>query len=186
MRTSAEYPRAWRVGASMIDRPDVVRRAQEYCKRAHLELGSMLGFGLNGIVYKAENQSKAGHSAVKSHERRPAYRQERNVYQRLSEEGVKSVVDCAVPKLLGFDDELWVIEMSVVTSPFVLDFASAYLDEPPDRSDEMMAAEQEMQKELFEDDWPKVQAIVRGLERYGVYFLDISPRNISLRAPDSP
>jgi hypothetical protein len=36
-----------------------------------------------------------------------------------------------VPQLLGHDDEIWIIDMSIVTRPFVLDFAGAYLDVPP-------------------------------------------------------
>ena len=44
-----------------------------------------------------------------------------------------------VPRLLQFDDDLWVIEMTIVSRPFVLDFAGAYLDMPPDFSDEVMA-----------------------------------------------
>ena len=33
-----------------------------------------------------------------------------------------------VPELIAFDDELLVLEMTIVRRPFVLDFASAYLD----------------------------------------------------------
>ena len=37
------------------------------------------------------------------------------------------------PPVIVFDDDLWVIEMTVVERPFVLDFAGAYLDETSDK-----------------------------------------------------
>ena len=67
------------------------------------------------------------------------YLRERNVYFRLMDHEVRDVRGAAVPELLGYDDDLWVIEMTIVSRPFVLDFAGAYLDDPPDYSDEVMA-----------------------------------------------
>jgi len=84
-----------------------------------------------------------------------------------------------VPQLLGFDDELWVIEMTVVARPFVLDFAGAYLDFPPDFSEEVLADWQAEKHEQFGSRWPEVQAILRALEGYGVYMVDVNPGNVS-------
>jgi hypothetical protein len=44
-----------------------------------------------------------------------------------------------VPQLIGFDDELHVIEMTVVKRPFVLDFAAAYLDVRPEFPEDVWA-----------------------------------------------
>jgi hypothetical protein len=63
----------------------------------------------------------------------------------LKERGVEKICDCAVPELIGYDDELLIIEMTVVTTPYVLDFAGAYLDWSPDfsgRSDGGLASGQ--------------------------------------------
>jgi hypothetical protein len=38
---------------------------------------------------------------------------------------------CHVPQMVAFDDDLWVIAMTLVERPFVLDFAGAYLDQAP-------------------------------------------------------
>ena len=50
---------------------------------------------------------------------------------RLDENEVTQVCDFNVPQLLGVDEDLRILEMSIVTRPFVLDFAGAYLDVKP-------------------------------------------------------
>jgi hypothetical protein len=86
---------------------------------------------------------------------------------------------CNVPALIDFDDELWVIEMTVVGRPFVLDFAGAYLDQEPDFSDEVLADWRAEKQEQFGPRWPEVQAILGTLEGYGVFLLDVNPGNVS-------
>jgi len=78
------------------------------------------------------------HSAVKVLKFQPLYERERNAYFRLRERGVVEVLGCNVPQLIEHDDDLWIVEMSVVTRPFVLDFAGAYLDFPPDYPRELV------------------------------------------------
>jgi hypothetical protein len=92
---------------------------------------------------------------------------------------VTYIRDAAVPELIGYDDELWVIEMTIVTRPFVLDFAGAYLDYPPDYSDEVMEEWHADKREQFGSRWPDVQAILRELESYGVFMADVNPGNVS-------
>lgn len=160
-------------------RPELILQAEEYCKRTVLVIGQQLGAGVHGIVLEVESQSKSGRSAIKIHEREPYYRTERDVYRRLQEHGVTEIRGCAVPEMLGFDNELFVIEMTVVSRPFVLDFAGAYLDEVPDFSEEVMAEWRAEKMEQFEERWPEVQAILRDLESYGIFMIDVSPGNIS-------
>jgi hypothetical protein len=162
----------------MIDRPELVRRASEYCRRAGLQLGPQLGYGVHGTVFSARNQTDPDQSAVKVHERERFYRRERDVYRRLAEEGVKSVLDFRVPRMLNSDDELWVIEMTVVSPPFVLDFAGAYLDEPPDYPDDVLAEWDQEKREQFGERWPTVQAILRRLQGFGVFLADVTANNI--------
>jgi hypothetical protein len=69
--------------------------------------------------------------------------------------------------------------MTIVTRPFVLDFAGAYLDEPPDFSEEVLADWRAEKQEQFGSRWPEVQAILRTLQRYGVFLMDANPGNIS-------
>jgi hypothetical protein len=144
-----------------------------------LILGKQLGFGVHGIVFAAGKQPE-GRSAVKVNEREVDFRRERDVYLRLKELGVEKIRDCAVPGLIAYDDELLIIEMSVVTTPYVLDFAGAYLDWKPDFSEEVMADWQADKQEQFGKRWPEVLAILASLESYGIYMEDVSPSNISL------
>src|SRR5262249_4172286 len=105
-----------------MSRTDLVRRAQEYAHRNGLVVGRQLGFGVHGIVFSAECQTEGGRSALKVHERGADYARERDVYLRLQEHDLTVIRGCNVPQLIAFDDELWIIEMTVVTPPFVLDF----------------------------------------------------------------
>lgn len=82
--------------------------------------------------------------------------------------------------MLGSNDELWVIEMTVVTPPYLLDFAGVKLDEPPDFSEEVMADWEMEKQDQFGLDWPKVLTIVGRLQSYGIYFMDVSPSNVRL------
>ncbi len=72
-----------------------------------------------------------------------------------------------------------VIEMSIVTRPFVLDFAGAYLDAMPAFSEEIWADWERKKQEQFEGRWPKVQAVLAALESLEIYMVDVSPSNIA-------
>lgn len=162
-------------------REELLRRADLYAERYGLTLGEQLGFGVHGIVLVAKNQTGPGRSAIKIHEREAPYQRERDVYLRLREHEVCQIQGCHVPQLLRFDNQLWVIEMEVVARPFVLDFAGAYLDQPPDYPAEVLADWHEEKQEQFGERWTDVQAILAALKRYGIHMVDISPGNISFR-----
>jgi hypothetical protein len=168
----------------MARKDELVSRAQEYAQRNALTLGDELGFGVHGIVLSAESQIKTGatptRSAIKVHEQEPCYRRERDIYLRLKEHDLREICGCTVPELIEYDDTLWIIEMSLVSPPYVLDFAGAYLDWSPDFSEEVMADWRADKQEQFGKQWPEVLAILACLESYGIYTEDVSPSNISL------
>jgi hypothetical protein len=85
-----------------------------------------------------------------------------------------------VPRLLDSHDELLVIEMQIVTPPFVVDFASAYLDSfPPYVEDaEIMADWEANKQEQFEQRWPLVKQVLAAFQGHGIYLADIKPGNI--------
>jgi hypothetical protein len=167
----------------MSFKDELLGRAREYAQRHGWALGEELGAGVHGIVFATESQPERGpppvRSAIKVHLRGPDYRRERDVYLRLKEHGLTTIRGCHVPQLLGYDDQLWVIEMTIVTRPFVLDFAGAFLDQPPDFSAEVLADWQIEKQEQFGARWPEVQAILRCLEGYGVFLLDVNPGNVA-------
>jgi hypothetical protein len=154
------------------------RRADEYARRNRLALGEQLGYGVHGIVFVVESQTEPGRSAIKIHEREVPYCRERDVYLRLYEHSVTQICGSDVPQLLNYDDELWLIQMTIVSRPYVLDFAGAYLDAPPDFSEEALTDWKAEKQEQFGTRWPKVQAILRSLQNYGVYLADISLNNV--------
>ena len=72
-----------------------------------------------------------------------------------------------------------VIEMTIVTPPFLLDFAGAYLDWPPDFSPEVMDQWHHDKAEQFGKRWKEVQNILAMLtEQSDIYMLDVNPGNI--------
>lgn len=102
------------------------------------------------------------------------------MYRRLKKRGVASIAGFWVPKLVNFHDELLIIEMQIVSPPFVLDFASAYLDELPSYADseEIMTEWESEKREQFEDRWAVVKQVISGFRQYGIYLADVKPGNI--------
>lgn len=157
----------------------LTQHGQTYARRHHLRLAERLGHGIHGIVYAAERNAEPGNVAIKAHRSREAYERELMVYLRLTEAGVEEIRGFAVPKLIRSDDELLVIEMTIVTRPFVLDFAGAYLDHEPQFSDEIWREWEAEKRDQFESRWPEVQAVLGALEAMDIYMVDVSPSNIA-------
>jgi hypothetical protein len=153
--------------------------AQEFAARRKLELGEELGRGVHGTVFSVKSQTEQGRLAIKVHKQEACYIRERDVYLRLKELEITSIKGCNVPELVGHDDELRALEMTVVTRPFVLDFAGAFLDRAPSFSDEVMADWHAEKCEQFGTRWPDALAILRELECFGVFMIDVNPGNIS-------
>jgi hypothetical protein len=158
---------------------DLIQNAQAYALRHQLRLAERLGYGIHGIIFVAEDNRKVGKTAVKAHRAAEPYRRERGVYERLKDAGVSEVMGFNVPQLLRMDDELRVIEMSIVARPFVLDFAGAYLDVPPEFPEEKWAEWEAEKRDQFEARWPKVEAVLAALEALDIHMVDVSPSNIA-------
>jgi hypothetical protein len=150
-------------------------RARRYGELAGIEIQFQrsLGSGTDGAVWKTDRGS-----AVKAFERQPNYRLEVECYKRLTAAGVSEINGFAVPRLISWDDDLWVIEIEIVTRPFILDFAKVYLDHPPDYSPEVLAEDEEKNREIFEDRWPQVKSLLCELRRFGIWYMDPKPGNI--------
>ena len=101
-----------------------------------------------------------------------------DVYLRLRTRGIDQVAGHTVPSLIRHDDTLGIIEMSIVEPPFVLDFASAQLDQPYDFPPEILAEWYESKRRDFGANWGRAVAVLRELERMGIYMVDVHPGNI--------
>jgi hypothetical protein len=160
-----------------------LRRAQEYSAFHGLILSDEIGHGMNGVVFMADAQNdfpgRPRLSAVKACHSELEYVRERDVYFRLQELEIKKIRSCRIPQLVEYNDDLWIIEMTIVTRPFCLDFGGAFLEPPPDFSEEVMADWQAEKIEQFGKHWPEVQQILAVLEAHGIYLMDVHPKNIS-------
>lgn len=140
-----------------------------------------MGFGIHGMVFVAEDNFKPGKAAINVHLEAESYRRERQVCERLREARVSEILGFQVPQPIRFDDPLRVIEMTIVTRPFLLDFAGAYLDFLPEFSEEIWETWEAEKREQFEDRWPTVQAVLAALETLDIHMVNVSPSNIAFR-----
>ncbi len=156
------------------------RLAEEYCRRndSKLEPDRTLGSGVHGSVFVFLRANASIKNALKIHERPTPYFRERDVYYRLQDLGIDEIEGHNVPQLIGYDDHLLAIEMSIVVRPFVLDFGGAYLDQPPDYGDEILEQWEADKQDQFEGNWPKATIILETLRGFGIYVADVNPGNI--------
>lgn len=169
----------------MIDRAVLLTRAELYCESKQMRLirQPILGHGADGSVWRTSVDS-----AVKALEREENFRNELTCYQRFQNAGVMHIGRFAVPYLEGYSESLRVIEMSYVDPPYLLDFAKVYLDKPlPYFGDpQLMRTAYSEWRERFGKDWQLVANVLGILkDRFGIYYVDPRPTNISTGASDN-
>ena len=92
----------------------LIPNARLYSGRHQLELAERLGSGKDGIVLVAKHKAKPANVAIKVLRWDEFYQREKHVYERLREFGVNAVLGFNVPQLLGCDDGLRVLEMTII------------------------------------------------------------------------
>src|SRR6266540_1358129 len=157
---------------------NLIPNAGVYARQHQLELADTLGSGKDGIVLAAKSKDRPGRFAIKSLHWPEAYERERKVYERLENAAVVTVLGFSVPQLVGFDDDLLVLELTIVERPFVLDFAGAYLDARPEFPADVWADWETEKQEQFGARWGDVRRVLDAFEEFGVYLMDVSPSNI--------
>ncbi len=157
----------------------IIENARAYARRHQLQLTERLGFGIHGIIFSAENKSHPGRSVLKAHRDEKPFWRELSIYERLMAENIGGILGFNIPDLLGADEGLRIIEMSLVARPFVLDFAGAYLDKPPEFSEEVWTEWEAEKREQFGSRWKTVELVVAALRKHNIYMVDISPSNIA-------
>ncbi len=136
-----------------------------------------IGFGQDGAVWRSSRKT-----AIKVLERERTYINERDAYLRLREENVTHLGIFAVPSLVDYNDQLWIVEMAIVTPPYLLDFGKAYVDRDSPYTPEQKEESLELCRELFEpDDWELIEEALLDLRLLGIEYLDIKPANIRAR-----
>ena len=155
------------------------RNARNYAEllELHVDFESPLGYGNDGTVWKTSRRT-----ANKAIERKSKYDLELFCYQRLAEEGVASLDEFAVPELIGNSDELLVIEMTIVSPPYIVDFAKVWLDKEPDFPEDAVEERLRRAEDDFGDDWPAVARLLWTLKtRFGIYYTDPNLGKIKVR-----
>jgi hypothetical protein len=150
-----------------------------YASNRQLQIAESLGSGKDGMVWVGQSQTAPARVALKAHRVAELYGRELAVYQRLKEGGINTILGFNIPELLGSDDRLRILEMTIVRRPFVLDFAGAHLDTRPEFPAEVWADWELDKREQFEGSWKIVEKILAAFEELGIYLLDVSPGNIA-------
>lgn len=154
--------------------PTILARAEQYANRRRLALAGILGAGKDGSVWQTTYSS-----ALKIHDVRESYVIERDAYIRLRDLKVEEVAGFSVPLLLDHDDGLFAIEMTSVTPPFLLDFASAIFDEPPDFIEDEGHTFEDFIRGRFDDHADRVLDLYYELgARTGIYLPDMHSQNV--------
>lgn len=155
---------------------EVLARASAFAAKHNVQLERPLGRGKDGTVYSTSRPS-----AIKVHAYSGSYQRELACYLRLREQSITEIRGHALPRLLAYDDELQVIEMGIVTAPFVLDFSDAHLDAAPEFPEEVIQQWHEEGIERFgADRWERVQLVIATLRgQCGVILQDVNPGNIT-------
>ncbi len=144
-------------------------RKAAYGKLRGLTIEKEFGGGYDGCVFQTSKMT-----AIKVFGYTELYERELEIYQYMNKWNIRQVDAFHIPRLIAFDKALAIIEMSVVTPPFIVDFASAAIERPIERGDEWHAK----MADDFEDDWPLVRhAIWRLEDEHGIYIADVHPRN---------
>jgi hypothetical protein len=149
-------------------------RLSQFAERSGKVLHEQLGWGVEGLVYSTTTKT-----AIKAYRHEELYKNERNVYLRLRQRGIRSANRFRVPQFIDADDQLWVLEMTVVSPPFILDFAGAYLDRKPPFSSKQLAEWMAEKADQFENRWPEVRAAMSVFRRHGIYLNDVKHGNVA-------
>jgi hypothetical protein len=142
-------------------------------RRQQLDETALLGAGQDGTVWRTSSDT-----AIKVFHREGAYACELAAYRRLTELHIARVNEFVIPRFIDSDDTLQVIEMDIVSPPYLLDFGKCYLDRKPDFSPEVWQEWQQLHEELWEGRWKIVRRAVWQLEKYGIYHVDPRPGNL--------
>ena len=151
--------------------------ALSYCNANSTELiiDPIIGAGEDGSVWSSEYGS-----AIKAFERDENYEKELECYQRLDRANISEINGLAVPRLIGFDDEKRIVEMTIVQEPYILDFGKVYLDQPPPYANDPHIIEWHEAKILrdFGPNATQVFMVLHHLRTMGIYYADPHCRNI--------
>jgi len=157
----------------LYDKSFLRSKAERYCELNETSITQELGFGTQGVVYQTSKVS-----AIKVHNLEIGYKRERDIYARLKERDIQSIRGFMIPRIINWDDAIWIFEMSIVHVPCILDFGGAYLNEAPAHMNRDEYWEQQLSED-FGENWSEAKAVLREIEYAAdIYIADVNTGNI--------
>lgn len=92
----------------------LIVNAQSYAARRQLEIAERLGSGKDGTVFVAKRKMAFARVAIKAHRFAEPYFREKSAYERLRKLKITSIRAFNVPEMTHFDDNLRILEMTIV------------------------------------------------------------------------
>jgi len=158
----------------LYDKNILLQKAKTYSSNKSIDIIQELGHGTQGIVYQTNRNT-----AIKVYDLGSGYLRERDIYKRLQERKIESLNNFKIPRILEWDDDFYILEMSIVHVPCVLDFGGAYLDKRPDHFIERNEEWESEKREEFGENWDEAKVIIREIEqRADIWLADINTGNI--------
>jgi hypothetical protein len=168
----------------MLDDSELFVRADSYAKNNghRIVRKARLGGGTDGEVWRSTRPS-----AIKVLMNAKNYRDELTCYRRFKALRIHNLCGFDIPRLFGWDHKLQVIEMSIVSPPYLLDFGKVYIDTPPtdvyDR--ERIRLGEAEAKANFGANWPAVSRLLYAhQEKVAIWYVDPKPANIDCGIDD--
>ena len=116
---------------------------------------------------------------LKVHRYKERFQKELATYRRLAERNITRLKGFQLPQMVDYDEELNILELSIVSPPYILDFVEIGLGKMPGNFDlDRIEAQQSKQ---FGNDWQDVRRLLEALMQIGIYYDDVHNKNIRLR-----
>lgn len=134
-----------------------------------------LGGGISGFVFASPDFR----TALKVHRTIEGYTTEVAVYKELVRLNITKICGLQLPRPRKRRNDLRLIQMDIVSPPFLLDFAGV-LFEPPDFPEDVMEHWHEQNRNFFGPNVSIVYDVYNTLARHGLYYMDFRPSNLKL------
>lgn len=131
-------------------------------------------WGLDAYLWRTNVET-----VVKVHRYHDRFEKELAAYHRLAERKITRLKGFEFPQLVDYDEQMRILELSIVSPPYILDFVEVGLGKKPSNFDlDRIEAQQSKQ---FGKDWPDVRRLLEALMQIGIYYDDVHNKNIRLR-----
>lgn len=154
---------------------ELLERRDAYCSSHAVVIQfEQPDWGLDAYLWRTNVET-----IVKVHRYEERFQTELAAYNRLAERRVVRLKGFEFPQLVDYDQELHILELSIVSPPYILDFVEVGLGKRPSNFDlDRIEAQQSKQ---FGKDWPDVKRLLEALMQIGIYYDDVHNKNIRLR-----